>query len=92
VRAEWLFSEARREMMRGEIAHACELFAESHALDPASGTLANLAMCEEQLGQLDLARTHWEEVFDESTASGRADRAALAREHIRDIDKKLTGP
>src|SRR5512140_3616222 len=46
ARAEQLFREAREAMSRGENERACRLFAESNALDPADGTLANLAMCE----------------------------------------------
>jgi Flp pilus assembly protein TadD len=91
ARAEALFNEARQAMNRGDYAAACELFAESNAYDPADGTLANLAACEEKIGDYVNARTHWQQVFDNSTRAGRNDRAALARQRIDAIDQKLSG-
>jgi tetratricopeptide (TPR) repeat protein len=51
-RADRLFEEGRRLMQRGEFAAACQRLGESHRLDPAPGTLVNLADCYEQLGRL----------------------------------------
>jgi len=89
ARAEALFREAREAMARGDTVRACRLFAERHALDPADGTLANLAMCEEAIGDLVAARAHWEEVLERSLRAGRQDRAALARQHIDAINQKI---
>src|SRR5687768_8531645 len=47
---EALFIEGRRLMKVGDRPAACAKFAESQRLDPAVGTLANLADCEEQRG------------------------------------------
>jgi hypothetical protein len=58
-RAEALFRDGRTAMMAGDHATACAKFAESHRLDAAVGTLLNLAHCEEQLGRVASAWTHW---------------------------------
>ena len=47
---EALFQEGRRLMKTHDFAPACSKFEESLRLDPATGTLLNLADCEEQLG------------------------------------------
>src|SRR5262245_37563455 len=48
--AEALFREGRQLMDSGAIAQACVKFEESLRLDPALGTMLNLAVCEERAG------------------------------------------
>jgi hypothetical protein len=50
--AEALFAAGREAIRRGDYQAACPMFAESNRLDPAVGTVLNLAICEEHLGQL----------------------------------------
>ena len=50
--AEALFEAGRQAATRGDWTTACPKFAESQRLDPAPGTLLNLADCEEHLGHL----------------------------------------
>jgi len=57
--AEVLFREARTLAQAGNWALACPKFAESERLDPAPGTLLNLADCEEHYGTLVKAREHF---------------------------------
>ena len=49
--AEALFDEGRALMDKGDIGGACREFEESDRLDPAPGTLLNLAGCYDGLGQ-----------------------------------------
>jgi hypothetical protein len=62
--AEALFRTAREAMASGDYASACVRFAESHRLDPAAGTLLNLAQCEEKLGKVATARAHAVEALE----------------------------
>ena len=57
--ADKLFKEARRLVEAGDYAHACPMFAESERLEPAPGTLLNLADCEKNVGQLVSAQEHY---------------------------------
>ena len=63
VAAEALFSAGRADVERGDYASACPKFADSQRLDPAPGTLINLADCEEHVGQLARAWQHWREAI-----------------------------
>lgn len=76
---EALFREGRRLMKVGDLAGACAKFDESQRLDPAPGTLANLADCEEKLGRLASAWEHWRSTADRLPASDRRRATALAR-------------
>ena len=62
--ADALFQSARAEFDRGEFASACEKFAESHRLDPAPGTLLNLALCHEKTGRIASAWEGFRQVAD----------------------------
>ena len=56
--AEQFFLDGRAAMKRGEYEKARAMFAESQRLDPAPGTLVNLALAEEKLGKLATAWEH----------------------------------
>jgi len=49
--AEMLFEEGRRLLESRDVAAACAKFAESQRLEPAGGTLMNLAACHERAGK-----------------------------------------
>src|SRR5260221_7312921 len=59
--AQALFEEARALMNSQHVEEACLKFAESQRLDPASGTLLNLAVCHEKQGR---TATAWSEYND----------------------------
>jgi hypothetical protein len=56
--AEALFQAGRDAVDRGDWPTACARFEESHRIEPAAGTVFNLANCREQLGQV---ATAWQE-------------------------------
>jgi hypothetical protein len=59
--AEVLFAAGRKAMTAGDYATACAKFAESQRLDPAAGTLINLADCLDEQGKVASSWQKWRE-------------------------------
>ncbi|HMJ13346.1 MAG TPA: hypothetical protein VK524_18120, partial [Polyangiaceae bacterium] len=66
---------------------ACERFRESQRLQPAGGTALNLAICEEQLGQLVEAWQHYHAALD--ALPERDGRREIARQGLLKLDPRL---
>jgi hypothetical protein len=77
--AEVLFQEGRRLLKAGDVHGAASKLEESLRLDPAVGTLANLADCEETLGRTASAWQHWRQAADQMATRDRRRKPALAR-------------
>jgi hypothetical protein len=80
--AEAVFDEGRRLVASGRFDEACPKFARSHALDPAAGTLLNLADCYEKAGKPASAWLTYSEAVTLAEKSGRAEWAKLARTKV----------
>jgi hypothetical protein len=78
--AEAIFEAGRAAMEKGDFASACPRFRESERLDPAPGTLLNLADCEEKLGHLARAWEAWREALATLPADDARRPAAKSRE------------
>lgn len=85
--AEALFREGRRAMTRGDWADAVARLRESQRLEPAPGTLLNLAIAEEKLGRLAAAWEHARAAADQLPPSD--DRQKLARDLHEAVDRRL---
>ena len=85
--ADALFQKGREAAEKGDWAGACPKFAESQRLDPAPGTLLNLADCEEHLGQLASAYEHFKTALE--TMAPSDDRIPFARQHMAAVEKKV---
>ncbi|HKQ68279.1 MAG TPA: hypothetical protein VJT73_03030 [Polyangiaceae bacterium] len=85
--AEALFRQGRQAMDAKNYPAACPKFAESQKLDPAAGTLMNLATCEEKVGKLASAWQHWREAID--ALPPKDDRIPFARERVDELEKKV---
>ncbi|MBE7484372.1 MAG: PEGA domain-containing protein [Polyangiaceae bacterium] len=85
--AEALFAEGREAAKAGDFSRACAKFRESNRLDPAPGTVLNLADCEERLGHLATAWTLFREVTQRVPASD--ERHALALGRANALEPKL---
>lgn len=80
-----MFRAGKQHLAAQDYAQACPLFAESHRLEPATGTLLALAMCHERAGMLDDAQRAYHEVLMRSQREGRVDRVNAAREKIGEL-------
>lgn len=88
--AQSLFDRARVLMDAGQFAEACPLLVESQRLDPGGGTLLNIAVCWEGAGKLATANEGFHEALGLSIRDQRADRKAIAEEHIAAIAPRLS--
>ncbi len=87
--AESLFIEARRLMGEQRYAEACPKFEESNRLDPAGGTLLNLAVCHEGEGKLATAWSEFRQSLTIARREQRGEREKLASEHIAALEPRL---
>lgn len=87
--AEALFKQGRDLMAKGQYGEACPKFAESERLDPAPGTLLNLATCYEKGGQIASAWVTYKEAASSARKAGQEDRARMARDKAAQLEPKL---
>jgi hypothetical protein len=88
--AEALFREGRKLFDAGSYPAACAKLAESERLDPAPGTLLNLAGCYEKNGQTASAWATFKEAQSASHQKGRADWEDLARTRAAALEPNLS--
>jgi hypothetical protein len=88
--AQSLFNEGRRLMTEGKVAEACPKFAESQRLDPGGGTVLNLALCHEKEGRTASAWSEFNEALSLAIRDRRPERETLSRQHIADLEPKLS--
>lgn len=84
-----LFQQGLKLFERGETRAACEKFEQSYDLDPAPGTLGNLATCFETLGEHSRAHKAFIELARRAQDAGKADRADVYRQRATAIEPKL---
>jgi hypothetical protein len=84
-----LFFTARGLMEGGRVAQACQKFQESYRLDPAAGTLLNMAVCHEKEGKIASAWGEFRQAIAEAKRANRQERVELATEAVKRIEPDL---
>jgi tetratricopeptide (TPR) repeat protein len=87
--AENLYQEGQSLMAAGKVEEACEKFAASHRLDPAPGTVLNLAACHEKLGKIASAWAEYKEAQALAARRGDKRREDYAAQKIESLEKHL---
>ncbi len=89
-RAESLFEDARKLLMQARYAEACPKFAESHRLEPALGTLLNLAACHEKLGKNATAASEYRTAAAMARQRGEPERERAALDRVEALQPLLS--
>lgn len=90
AQAEKLFREGRALLKADLPQQACPKFRQSHALEPALGTLLNLADCEERTGALVQAWLHFNDAAAWAERNREAQRAEIARDRASGLKARLS--
>jgi len=88
--ADTLFREGKALMEAGKPKQACRLFAESHQLEPAGGTLLNLATCYQRVGRYAAAERALLEAAELAEKAGRTDAISFIRKELADLEAKIS--
>jgi tetratricopeptide (TPR) repeat protein len=89
ARAEAMFEEGRKLMVAHDYTAACPKLAESERLDPAPGTLLNLAVCYERANKTATAWATYKSAALLAQRSGEPDRAAAATRKAAELEPRL---
>jgi hypothetical protein len=88
--AEALFNDGRALMEAGELEQACPKLAESHRLDPATGTLLNLGICYQKAGKTASAWLAFKEAVVFARRENRPERVAFAEKQVAELAPTLS--
>jgi hypothetical protein len=88
--AQALFDQGKKLMAANKFAEACPKLEESYRLDPALGTVLNLANCYESQGRLASAWSRFIEAQDMAQAGGHASAQQVARDRAAKLAPRLS--
>ncbi len=87
--AQGLFDEGRKLMNEKKFAEACPRLERSYKLDPAAGTLLNLAVCHEGQGKTATALAEFRDSVALARRENRNDRLGFAQKHIDALKNRI---
>lgn len=88
--AQSLFDEGRKLMGEKKFTEACPRLERSYKLDPAAGTLLNLAVCHESVGKTATAWNEFRDSLATARRENRDDRVKFAQSHIDALKPRLS--
>ncbi len=88
--AEALFRQGKALMDEGSYESACPKLEASHRMDPAVGTLLNLAICLEKTNKTASAWANYLRAAGMARVRGQVDREQYAREQAAALEPRLT--
>jgi len=89
VLAQSLFEQGKKLMQAGDYNAACPKLEASQRLDPAGGTLLNVALCHEKQGKTATAWADFKAALGVARRDGRPDRIEAAEQHIAALEPLL---
>jgi hypothetical protein len=90
VAAQVLFDQGKKLAAAHNYAEACPKFEESQRLEPALGTLLNLADCYEHQGKLASAWIRFLELSAKARAAGHTERARIGHDRAAALGPRLS--
>jgi len=90
TKADALFNQAVKLFESGRVREACPLFAQSMQLDPANGTLQDLALCHEREGRTATALREFKELAKRAARDGQPERERLGNEKAAALSTNLS--
>ncbi|HEY1958786.1 MAG TPA: tetratricopeptide repeat protein [Polyangiaceae bacterium] len=87
--AQSLFDEGRKLMNAKRYAEACPRLERSYKLDPATGTLLNLAVCHEKVGKTATAWDEFRDTIAMARRENREDRVRFAQAHFDALKERV---
>jgi hypothetical protein len=88
--AEALFRDGVTLFDAGRVHEACEKFAESFRLDPANGTLQDLALCHEREGKIASAWAEFSQLAGRAARAEQREREVMARTRAAELAPRVT--
>jgi hypothetical protein len=88
-RAEALFREGQARLRAGDTHEACELLSQSQRIDPALGTLLNLAVCHERADRIGSAYHEYVLAAKQAHDQNEPERERFARERASELERRI---
>ena len=87
--ANTLFEDGRKLMHEKNFAEACPRLERSYKLDPAAGTLLNLAVCHEAIGRTASALNEFKDSLALARRENRPERVKFAQTHLDALKDRI---
>src|SRR5262245_8911892 len=87
--ADALFKEGEQLFAAGKVEQACRKFEASQNLDPALGTLINVALCHAREGKTTAAWAEFQDALVQAKRKGQASRVEAIERELAALDRRV---